>query len=71
MSPTTLNVSADTSLYHFGDNNFADWGDFFTYYVRPPFEDSDTKGSLSFGLAGSGYNFGKLEEIKIKLFIMF
>jgi hypothetical protein len=54
MAPQEVNVSADSTLYHFGDNRFEDWGDFFEHYVRPPLLDSVNRGSLSFGLGGSG-----------------
>ena len=54
MRPQQLNASADSTLYHFGDNKFGDWANFFERYVLPPLLESELRGALSFGLGGSG-----------------
>eukprot|EP00123_Amoebidium_parasiticum_P015216 comp22839_c1_seq1/m.35955 comp22839_c1_seq1/g.35955 ORF comp22839_c1_seq1/g.35955 comp22839_c1_seq1/m.35955 type:complete len:298 (-) comp22839_c1_seq1:611-1504(-) len=54
MAPQTLDTSADKTFYQFGDNYLPGWPEFLKNYVRPPYLDSETKGSLSFGMGGSG-----------------
>ena len=68
MQPRTFDDRANTSFYHFGDNDYGDWTNFSQHYTRPPFTcvplaqlhsphipliDERTP-FFSFGLGGSG-----------------
>ena len=54
MHPQVIDKTADSTLYHFGDNNLEEWQGLFQHYVTPPLLEAVNRGSLSFGLGGAG-----------------
>ncbi|KNC81904.1 hypothetical protein SARC_05794 [Sphaeroforma arctica JP610] len=54
MKPQSLDMSADSIMYMFGDNYYEGWTEFLTKYNRPPYLNSDEIGSISFGMGGDG-----------------
>lgn len=54
MQKQTLDSKADETWYQFGDNYLPGWDEFLEGYKKPPYLKSVERGSLSFGLAGSG-----------------
>jgi len=54
MEEQSLDRNGKDTLYHFGDNDLEEFAPLFDRYVKPPYPDSMLRGTISWGLGGSG-----------------